>query len=355
MAASLPYHEPDIKTILIISSLLILSNILKWALDRLIYCGLLGQILLGIAWGTAGGKWLDGSIETAIVQFGYLGLLLLVYEGICSDCLETDAYNLYTGGLSISYQSLKANLSLSIAVALTGIAFPIGISFVLGGLAMATPLQSFAAGASLCSTSLGTTFTVLSTTGLLKTRLGIVLTSSAMLDDVIGLVMVQVISSLGSITSEFSAITIIRPVFVSLAFAIVSPLFCWLVLKPITLKLNSFRDQNEDGWLHRLLSRKEASFGLHTTLLIVMVTSSSYAGTSNLFAAYLAGAIISWWDTELPHSCSQAPHEDGIIASDTVKIEPQYINSDIQSGMAIYERYYAPANERILKPFFFVH
>ena len=81
-ASSLPYHEPDIKTILILSSLLLLANILNWALDRLVYCGLLGQILLGIAWGTPVGKWLDGSVETAIVQFGYLGLLLLVYEGI---------------------------------------------------------------------------------------------------------------------------------------------------------------------------------------------------------------------------------------------------------------------------------
>ena len=27
----------------------------------------------------------------------------------------------------------------------------------------------------------------------------------------------------------------------------------------------------------------------------------AYAGTSNLFASYLAGVSISWWDTEVPH------------------------------------------------------
>jgi len=80
---SLPYHEPDIVVILILTSFLLIANIINWALDRIVYCGLIGQILIGIAWGTPGGKWLDESVEKTIVQFGYLGLILLVYEGRC--------------------------------------------------------------------------------------------------------------------------------------------------------------------------------------------------------------------------------------------------------------------------------
>ena len=73
-APSLPYHEPAILTILVQSSFLLVLNLVSLVLDRLVYCGLLGQVqpLLG-----------------------------------------------------------------------------------------ATPVQAFAAGAALCSTSLGTTFTVL--------------------------------------------------------------------------------------------------------------------------------------------------------------------------------------------------
>jgi Kef-type K+ transport system membrane component KefB len=81
-STSLPYHEPGITTILILSSFVLLSNLINYILNRLIYCGLIGQILIGIAWGVPGGKWLDSSVETTVVQFGYLGLLLLVYEGI---------------------------------------------------------------------------------------------------------------------------------------------------------------------------------------------------------------------------------------------------------------------------------
>lgn len=79
--ASLPYHEPDIATILILSSFLLLLNAINWTLDQIIYCGLIGQILIGVAWGTPGAKWLSSNVEEAIVALGYIGLVLLVYEG----------------------------------------------------------------------------------------------------------------------------------------------------------------------------------------------------------------------------------------------------------------------------------
>lgn len=78
---SLPYHEPGIVTILTQASFLLLLNVANFFLDRSLYCGLLGQIFLGMAYGTPGGKWLGTETEGVIVQLGYLGLLLLVYEG----------------------------------------------------------------------------------------------------------------------------------------------------------------------------------------------------------------------------------------------------------------------------------
>lgn len=78
---SLPYHEPSIETILILASFLLLLNGVNHVLNKLIYCGLLGQVLIGVIWGTPLAKWLESSFEHAAVQLGYLGLLLLVYEG----------------------------------------------------------------------------------------------------------------------------------------------------------------------------------------------------------------------------------------------------------------------------------
>jgi len=80
-SASLPYEEPDIVTILIQSPFLLLLNVINYILDHTLYCGLLGQVFIGVAWGSPGGKLLSVHVEEVIVQLGYLGLILLVYEG----------------------------------------------------------------------------------------------------------------------------------------------------------------------------------------------------------------------------------------------------------------------------------
>ncbi|EHK23298.1 uncharacterized protein TRIVIDRAFT_56118 [Trichoderma virens Gv29-8] len=349
MEASLPYHEPGIITILIQASFLLVLNVANFVLDHSVYCGLLGQIFVGVAWGTPGAKWLSAEVEHVVVQLGYLGLLLLVYEG----------------GLSTSLKALWANLWLSSCVAITGVSVPMGLSFVLQKLSGATPLQAFAAGAALCSTSLGTTFTVLRSTGLITSRLGIVLTSAAMMDDVVGLIMVQIISNLGSSASEISAVTIVRPLLVSIAFAGCAPLVCVFMVKPLTLWLNSWRIKHPQGLINQLLNKRGTPWIIHASVLIGCIAGSTYAGTSNLFAAYIAGAAISWWDSEVSHPASEKtatgtppPVQDqtaGRSEADNSRTsepvpEPKQLDT---SGIAIFERYYLQPLDRVLKPFFF--
>lgn len=273
--SAFPYHEPSIYTVLNQSGLLLVLNIVNTCLDKLLYCGLIGQLFIGILWGTPGAKWLDRDTEKVIQQLGYLGLIMLVYEG----------------GLSTSMASLRANIFLSFAVALTGIGAPIGLSFVLMKLVSATPLQAFSAGATLSTTSLGTTFTILSTTGLSSTRLGTVTTSAAMLDDVIGLVMVQIISNLGDSDDSFTAVTVVRPLFVSIGFGVGVMLMCRFVFRPIIVKIL----QSKMIFPQFIYSSQFAFLG-HTAALVGLVAGATYAGTSSLFAAYLAGVISSWFD-----------------------------------------------------------
>ncbi|OBT69123.1 hypothetical protein VE03_01996 [Pseudogymnoascus sp. 23342-1-I1] len=366
----LPYHEPGIVTILIQSSFILTLNVVNTLFDKLLFCGLLGQVFIGVAWGTPGAKWLGEGVEEVVVQLGYLGLILLVYQG----------------GLDTDFRSLKANLSLSVAVAITGISFPIALSFVLQSLVAATPIQAFAAGAALCSTSLGTTFTILNASGLSTTRLGTVLSSAAMMDDVLGLVMVQVISNIGENAASFNAVTVVRPLVVSFGLAIAVPLACRLIAQPLTTWLNQSRRSTPSGSLNKLCQATHTGFIVHTLVLAALVTGASYAGTSNLFAAYLAGASVSWWDSEVPHldsttgSCSHElpssaaehgtsgsnsgspnpPSRDEVgpstkgEATSTSTI-PKEQNTPIAStGIAVYHSYYAPPVQRILQPFFFV-
>jgi hypothetical protein len=216
-----------------------------------------------------------------------------------------------------------------------------------------------------------------------------------MMDDVVGLVVVQVISNLGG--DSFSWVTIVRPVFVSVAFALVVPVACLFALKPATLHINRYREAHPNKDLDRLLSRSQTAFVFHTALLVGLVAAATYAGTSNLFAAYIAGAIISWWDSEVPHpvinrilSQTAATHENTATTGNfegphNDQPGPSSIESSTQggsstsiregtsnatgtqpvcaantpsddqdtSGPAIYHRYYHPAISNILQPLFF--
>ncbi|KAK1573414.1 sodium/hydrogen exchanger family protein [Colletotrichum navitas] len=362
-ASSLAYHEPAITTVIALSCFLLLLNSVNYGLDKLVYCGLVGQVFLGIAWGTPGAKWLSAEMEHSVVQLGYLGLILIVFEG----------------GLSTSIKSLKANLLLSAAVAITGIAVPIGVSFTLGSMAGVTPLQAFAAGAALCSTSLGTTFTVLGTSGLSTTRMGVVLTSAAMMDDVVGLIMVQVVSNLGGGSGEFGAVAVVRPVLASLGFATLVPAACAFVVAPATRRLNAMREKSPSSKLNELLRLRQTALVIHTCWLFGLVVGGTFAGTSSLLAAYIAGATISWWDSEVPHLAARADNENKAPAAGTsskmddtkaVKDDPSAEASATTSSTAdaaprvrepnvynscveVYEHYYGKAVEKVLKPFFF--
>ena len=85
MAAALPYHEPDILSIVILSSFILHANVICYALDIFIYCGLVGQIFAGVLFGSPGADWLGAETQHVVVQLGYLGLILIVYEGKVPD------------------------------------------------------------------------------------------------------------------------------------------------------------------------------------------------------------------------------------------------------------------------------
>jgi len=113
--AAIQYEESGTDTILVQSSFLLLSNIVNSVLDSVFHCGIVGQVLLGMAWGTPGAKLLSHAFVESATQVGYLGLTAIVFEG----------------GLATSIKSVQTNLFLSVCVAATGILLPIAFSFFL--------------------------------------------------------------------------------------------------------------------------------------------------------------------------------------------------------------------------------
>lgn len=179
------------------------------------------------------------------------------------------------------------------------------------------------------------------------------------MDDVVGLVMIQVVAELGS--SAISGETVGRPVGASMGLLIFVILGCRWVIGPIYRRFFSATGKVNSGNLERVFSRVGFSGGqrlflLHSGILLSMVTGASYVGTSVLFAAFLAGAAVSWWD-----KIDSSPHRIGTPASGKPSPVPTQESAsaapvqdeDLWTGARVYEHYFAPPAQRILVPFFF--
>jgi len=161
---------------------------------------LVGEIFVGMLLGPCGVPLLPmhwREVGGPLDFIGTAGLLILVYEG----GLGTDLKMFKTHGFQV------------IMLAFTGIimppafAVPVMMGFGFGA------LESFAAGTVLCSTAIAFTVRLLQDNKLLKTHKGQLIIISAVIDDIISLVVLAVLNVLGHNANTFGPI--FRPLWTS--------------------------------------------------------------------------------------------------------------------------------------------
>lgn len=336
--AYLPYEEPGITLLLTLTSFILLLNGVRYILDKLLYCGLVGQILIGVIWGepVGGTTWLSKGTQEAIQAFGYLGLIGIVFEG----------------GLGTDLVLLRKTAYVSISVATVGLLMPIAISFLLlvfpfpssSGTLYPSPLAAFSAGASLCSTSLGTTLSIMSAAGMHKSRTGVILLGAAMMDDVVGLVMVNIVKTLG--VGGTGGWSIARPIVASFGLLLVTLSISPYVLKPIWASIRRYLSQSaaigtEEGFTlqkrvrNTIAAIPHLQFVLPTAVLMIFVTIASFVDASVLFSAFIAGGLVNYlWSVGA---------SEGSAVLDRASTPSE-----------MFEQYFKSAMEYILVPFFFV-
>lgn len=237
-----------------------------------------------------------------------------------------------TGGLSTNLGLLKANIALSIVVALVGILVPIGLSLIsFVYIFQLTPLQGFTAGAAMCSTSLGTTMAILASLNtnvdLRNTRIGTVLLSAAMIDDVVGLIMASVVGQVSGPGRRSGSLawTILRPVVASFGVSFITPIVTHWCFTPVHLM-----GHRRFGGVGR--RARAVLLVILVAVLSSLIAVCNYAGTSMLFGAYVAGCMLAHLDVSMS------------LRLDTV---------DVLTFHQTFEDLIAPSNDRILVPLFF--
>ncbi|CAN9288400.1 unnamed protein product [Alternaria alternata] len=178
----LQYHEPNIIQILVLVSFFFWLSFGEWLSNRVFRAGLIGQIIVGLIYGLPiGGEIIPIAWQEAFIALGYIGLVLIIFEG----------------ALAVRLDLLKANFGLSAVAATIGVVAPIGLTYALLYIGFGYgAIETFIVGAALSVTSLGTTFVVLGKSSkeisFADTRVGTVLVSAAVFDDVSGLVMASI-------------------------------------------------------------------------------------------------------------------------------------------------------------------
>ena len=226
----------------------------------------LGELLAGVVLGNLGIGFLEGMRHDAAVGFlAELGVVILLFQI----------------GLESSFDSLRRVGARAFGVAVVGVVVPFALGLMVGPVLV--PGQSFNAylfvGATLAATSVGITGRVFRDLGMLDSREARIVLGAAVIDDVLGLIILAVVTSLVA-KGGVDAVTIARIVGQSLLF---------LVGAVVLGRLLSPR-------LARLLAGVHAGEGMKFTLLLALGLALAWLaheiGLAAIVGAFAAGLFL---------------------------------------------------------------
>ena len=251
-----------VQLLLVIAAVLITTRGLAVLAVKLGQPAILGELVGGVLLGASVLGILDPN-ELAIRTLAELGLLILLFE----IGLETDLRAITRVG------------GIAAIIAVVGVAF----SFVIGYAALkAMGVNSLAAvvcAAALTATSIGVSTRVLADLGFLQTEEGRIVLGAAVLDDIIGLVLLSVIASFVSGVA-ISAGGVVRTSVIAFGFVAVAIAVGNFVVPPLFRALHRLRSPNTI-----------AVMGLSFAFLLAAL--AGMLGSAIIVGGFVAGVLLN--------------------------------------------------------------
>ncbi len=218
---------------------------------------ILGELILGIILGNI--ILLAPNAQKPVADVAKIGILLL----------------LFLTGLDLDFERFKKSALPASGVAFGGVTLPFALGFFLGTSFGASTLESLFIGVSLVATSVGLSASILQDTGKLQTELGALIIDSAIIDDVIGIIMMTAIFGLAS-PGGFKIASTLYLIIFSILFFVLS----------LTLGIKAIKELSK-----RIRMEKENLLlgGLVILLLFAMITEKM--GLAGVIGAFVAGLI----------------------------------------------------------------
>lgn len=297
--------------------------------EELLRCRLVGELFIGLLFGNLSLGTLLPTDKTLLILAGEVGVLGLVFEA----GLGTDVRRVAKAG---PRAALVAGVGVVVPLA-TGFGFMYGVSKLRniqeleGGVGLEkrdssdVVIEAVASGASLASTSIAIAVTMMKQQGILDTAIGTLITTAAMLDDVVSLILLGIISSIGGSGSGIRPMTVVQPLLASFGIILVGVCGCAAVSKVKSKKASPMDGDTEmvdaqsvaervgDTGVHpekSLTNRHRIDFRTRISVFYTRFASSiklagmliaglvysilaEYLGSSRLLGAFVAGVFFS--------------------------------------------------------------
>jgi Kef-type K+ transport system membrane component KefB len=318
-------HTDTFRPILLALALIIIAAIAgRWIASQLNMASVLGELLIGVVIGNIG-YWIGAPLLVLVMHLDSVGQLFgLVWsagvsipdaaqqifsaEELAPEGIGTQIVHLFSGpaasdlmvmtyalwlfsnlgvilllfmvGLESSVGEMLGVGPRALMVAVVGVVVPFALGFLTSTLLMpegGTPMHLFL-GATLCATSVGITARVFQDLKRIQTREAKVILGAAVIDDVLGLIVLAIVAGIVS-TGSLHIVEIGRIVLVSFAFLAVAILFGERIFHWLIMKTSRF----EKGWLKLLYP-----------LVLVLLTSwmASMFGLASIVGAFVAGLLL---------------------------------------------------------------
>ena len=237
------------------------AKLLAELFERLGQPGIVGEIFAGILIGPHVLGWMHPTdFLHALSDLGVMFLLFRV-------------------GLEVKARDLIRVGGTAFSVALAGVIAPFFLGWAICALWGEPRIESFFTGAAMVATSVGITAQVLAARGLLDTRAARTILAAAVVDDVLGLIVLALVSDFarGAVHYIDLALT-----------ALIALGFTAFVARFGTSTVQRVMPRVRAG-----LALAEGEFALAMTLLFALALLAVYAGVAAIIGAFLAGMTLS--------------------------------------------------------------
>jgi Kef-type K+ transport system membrane component KefB len=258
------FNMPDHTAVSIPLAMLILfasAKIMGEIAERLHQPGIVGEIVAGVLVGPSVLGWISPS--EFFIAMSDLGAMFLLFRV----------------GLEVKSSELLKVGGTALLVAVLGVLIP----FAAGAAIMLywhdAPNESIFVGASMVATSVGITAQVLAAKGLLNEVSSKVILAAAVIDDVLGLLVLAVVSSVtrGRVDILQLALT-----------AVLAAAFTFIVARWGPRAVGKVLPK-----VHENLRASEARFAVSICLLLALAAAAAFAGVAAIVGAFLAGLALA--------------------------------------------------------------